>query len=62
MITDLKNIANEMANMRVRLLTPFQGKQTREDIIKEAKHLENIESQLRLIAIKFKDELKKLSE
>ena len=61
MITDLEYIANEIANARVRLSSPFQGKQTKDDILNEAKNLESLESQLRNITSELKNKLNELS-
>jgi hypothetical protein len=47
MIEDLKQIANEIANSRVRLASPLMEKQSRQDIIDEAKRMESIEANLR---------------
>jgi hypothetical protein len=41
MITELKEIARQISSHRVRLLHPFLGKQTRQDIIDEANAMES---------------------
>lgn len=46
MITELKNIASQIANHRVRLSHPYQGKQTRQDILDEVKRMEATEINL----------------
>lgn len=61
MITELKNIANQIANARVRLSSPYQGKQTKDDIINEARNLESLESQLRNLISELGDKLNELS-
>jgi len=61
MITELKNIAIQIANARVRLSSPYQGKQTKEDILNEAKNLESLELQLRNLISELKDKLDELS-
>lgn len=61
MITDLEYIANEIANARVRLSNPYQGKQTKDDILNEAKNLESLESQIRNIISELKNKLNELS-
>lgn len=62
MLTELKNIANQIANSRVRLESPFKGEQTREDVIKEAKNLESLESQLRNLIEEIQNKLNDLIE
>jgi hypothetical protein len=61
MITELENIAIQIANARVRLSSPYQGKQTKEDISNEAKNLEILELQLRNLISELKDKLDELS-
>ena len=62
MVTELKNIANQIANSRVRLSSPYQGKQEKDDIIKEVKNLENLEIGLRNLINQLEDKLNELSE
>lgn len=63
MIEPLKQVANEIANSRVRLAHPLLGNQTKQDILDEVKNMENIESQLRCaiseLEIKVKEILNK---
>lgn len=54
MITDLEQIASEIANSRVRLLN---GKQSPQDIVDEVKQLEGVEYNLRKLISKLKDTL-----
>jgi len=61
MITELENIANQLANARVRLSSPYQDKQTKDDILNEAKNLESLESSLRNLIYELKDKLNELS-
>ena len=60
MIQQLEQIANEIANSRVRLSNPFMGKQTRQDIIDEGKRMEYIEVNLRRTISDLKDKLDEL--
>ncbi|MCX6216514.1 hypothetical protein [Spirosoma sp.] len=59
MITELKNIAREIANSRVRLSHPYQGKQTRQDILDEAKRLENVELTLHRLITQLEEKIEK---
>ena len=60
MIENLKRIADEIANSRVRLSRPMQGKQDRQDIIDEAKRLENLERDLRKYVSELQDKIQGL--
>ncbi|HLO43921.1 MAG TPA: hypothetical protein VK175_06275 [Leadbetterella sp.] len=56
----LINVADQIANARVRLSLPHQNNQTKEDIINESKNLESLEYQLRVIANELNEKLKSL--
>lgn len=62
MITELKEIARQIANHRVRLSHPYEGKQTRQDIIDEAKRMEATESSLYQVIYQLEEKIKELLE
>ena len=62
MITELKDIARQIANLRVRLSHPYDDKQTRQDIIDEAKRLGNIESCLHGLITELQEKINELLE
>lgn len=60
MIEDLKRVADEIANSRVRLAHPMLGDQSRQDILEEVKRIEHIEAYLRKCISVLEDKNKEL--
>lgn len=60
MVERLEQIAKDIANSRVRLSHPLMNKQTRQDIIDEAKRMEIIEKNLLDVISDLKEKLDEL--
>jgi len=61
MIRELKNIANQIANGRIRLYNALQGDCPKDEILKEIKNLESLELYLRTVIDNLKDKLEELT-